>query len=205
MPRLITLRRRLAGMRARLDSRSRWRSLACSGSLRPRSAQLDVSVSRDAVVDAARRRLRLHHQDHEPRSPHADRPGREPERRRPRAAASMSIRRTGPRSALRACRPLEPGESTSISWSVTAVTGGRAAVYVVVLPEDPGRWSAGLQPRDRRADRGHEGPQLGRCAAARAGRAGATWPADAGNTPPPHPLEPTANCIRQANRSTSRG
>jgi len=32
---------------------------------------------------------------------------------------------------------LEPGESTSISWSVTAVTGGRAAVYVVVLPEDP--------------------------------------------------------------------
>ena len=34
---------------------------------------------------------------------------------------------------------LEPGESTTISWSVTAVTGGRAAVYVVVLPEDPGR------------------------------------------------------------------
>jgi hypothetical protein len=34
---------------------------------------------------------------------------------------------------------LGPGESTSISWSVTAVTGGRAAIYVVVLPDDPGR------------------------------------------------------------------
>jgi hypothetical protein len=34
---------------------------------------------------------------------------------------------------------LEPGESTTISWSVTAVTGGRAAVYVVVLPEEPGQ------------------------------------------------------------------
>ena len=33
---------------------------------------------------------------------------------------------------------LGPGESTSVSWSVTAVTGGRAAVYVVVLPEDRG-------------------------------------------------------------------
>jgi len=33
---------------------------------------------------------------------------------------------------------LKPGEATSISWSVTAVTGGRAAVYVVVLPKDPG-------------------------------------------------------------------
>jgi hypothetical protein len=31
---------------------------------------------------------------------------------------------------------LRPGESTEISWSVTAVTGGRAAVYVVVLPQD---------------------------------------------------------------------
>lgn len=31
---------------------------------------------------------------------------------------------------------LRPGESTEISWSVTAVTGGRAAVYVVVLPHD---------------------------------------------------------------------
>lgn len=31
---------------------------------------------------------------------------------------------------------LRPGESTSISWSVTAVTGGRAAVYIVVLPGD---------------------------------------------------------------------
>jgi hypothetical protein len=34
---------------------------------------------------------------------------------------------------------LAPGEATSVSWSVTAVTGGRAAVYVVVLPEDPAR------------------------------------------------------------------
>jgi hypothetical protein len=33
---------------------------------------------------------------------------------------------------------LGPGETTSISWSVKAVTGGHAAVYVVVLPEDPG-------------------------------------------------------------------
>jgi uncharacterized membrane protein len=32
---------------------------------------------------------------------------------------------------------LAPGESASISWSVTAVTGGRAAVYVVVLSEEP--------------------------------------------------------------------
>jgi hypothetical protein len=31
---------------------------------------------------------------------------------------------------------LRPGESTEISWSVTAVTGGHAAVYVVVLPRD---------------------------------------------------------------------
>ena len=31
---------------------------------------------------------------------------------------------------------LAPGESTTVSWSVTAVTGGRAAIYVVVLPED---------------------------------------------------------------------
>jgi hypothetical protein len=34
---------------------------------------------------------------------------------------------------------LGPGESTSISWSVTAVTGGHAAIYVVVLPDDPAR------------------------------------------------------------------
>jgi hypothetical protein len=34
---------------------------------------------------------------------------------------------------------LGPGESTSISWSVTAVTGGRAAVYVVVLPKEHGQ------------------------------------------------------------------
>ena len=33
---------------------------------------------------------------------------------------------------------LGPGETTSISWSVKAVTGGHAAVYVVVLPENPG-------------------------------------------------------------------
>ena len=31
---------------------------------------------------------------------------------------------------------LGPGESTDIDWSVTAVTGGRAAIYVVVLPEE---------------------------------------------------------------------
>ncbi len=33
---------------------------------------------------------------------------------------------------------LAPGESTSISWSVTAVTGGHAAIYVVALPQDAG-------------------------------------------------------------------
>ena len=31
---------------------------------------------------------------------------------------------------------LGPGESATIDWSVTAVTGGRAAIYVVVLPEE---------------------------------------------------------------------
>ena len=31
---------------------------------------------------------------------------------------------------------LAPGQAASITWSVTAVTGGRAGVYVVVLPED---------------------------------------------------------------------
>lgn len=30
--------------------------------------------------------------------------------------------------------PLAPGESTSVGWNVKAVTGGRAAIYVVVLP-----------------------------------------------------------------------
>jgi len=30
--------------------------------------------------------------------------------------------------------PLAPGESTSVAWNVKAVTGGRAAIYVVVLP-----------------------------------------------------------------------
>jgi hypothetical protein len=30
--------------------------------------------------------------------------------------------------------PLAPGESTSLSWRVKAVTGGRAAIYVVVVP-----------------------------------------------------------------------
>jgi hypothetical protein len=34
---------------------------------------------------------------------------------------------------------LAPGDSTTIPWSVTAVTGGHAAIYVVVLPRDPGR------------------------------------------------------------------
>jgi uncharacterized membrane protein len=33
---------------------------------------------------------------------------------------------------------LQPGESTSINWSVTAVTGGHAAIYVVALPKEPG-------------------------------------------------------------------
>ena len=33
---------------------------------------------------------------------------------------------------------LAPRESTTIQWSVTAVTGGHAAIYVVVLPKDPG-------------------------------------------------------------------
>jgi hypothetical protein len=32
--------------------------------------------------------------------------------------------------------PLAPGESTSVGWNVKAVTGGRAAIYVVVLPRD---------------------------------------------------------------------
>ena len=41
---------------------------------------------------------------------------------------------------------LGPGESTTISWSVTAVTGGRAAVYVVVLPEDPARGGLAASP-----------------------------------------------------------
>jgi hypothetical protein len=30
--------------------------------------------------------------------------------------------------------PLGPGESTNLSWDVKAVTGGRVAIYVVVLP-----------------------------------------------------------------------
>ena len=30
--------------------------------------------------------------------------------------------------------PLGPGESTTVGWNVKAVTGGRAAIYVVVLP-----------------------------------------------------------------------
>jgi hypothetical protein len=32
---------------------------------------------------------------------------------------------------------LGQGESTDISWNVKAVTGGHAAIYVVVLPDDP--------------------------------------------------------------------
>ncbi|MGH2978677.1 MAG: hypothetical protein ACRDLQ_03450 [Solirubrobacterales bacterium] len=31
---------------------------------------------------------------------------------------------------------LGPGESTDVTWDVTAVTGGEAAIYVVVLPGD---------------------------------------------------------------------
>jgi LPXTG-motif cell wall-anchored protein len=31
--------------------------------------------------------------------------------------------------------PLAPGESTKVSWSVKAVTGGDAAIYVVALPD----------------------------------------------------------------------
>lgn len=30
--------------------------------------------------------------------------------------------------------PLGPGESTTVGWNVKAVTGGQAAIYVVVLP-----------------------------------------------------------------------
>ena len=30
--------------------------------------------------------------------------------------------------------PLAPGESTTVGWNVKAVTGGRAAIYVVALP-----------------------------------------------------------------------
>ena len=38
---------------------------------------------------------------------------------------------------------LGPGESTSISWRVKAVTGGHAAIYVVALPDDPAAGSGG--------------------------------------------------------------
>ena len=31
---------------------------------------------------------------------------------------------------------LGPGETTTVAWDVKAVTGGRAAIYVVVLPSD---------------------------------------------------------------------
>jgi hypothetical protein len=31
--------------------------------------------------------------------------------------------------------PLAPGESTRLAWKVKAVTGGRVAIYVVVLPQ----------------------------------------------------------------------
>ena len=33
--------------------------------------------------------------------------------------------------------PVPSGQSTDVSWSVKAVTGGKAAIYVVVLPEQP--------------------------------------------------------------------
>jgi hypothetical protein len=40
---------------------------------------------------------------------------------------------------------LAPGADTSVSWSVKAVTGGEAAIYVVVLPgKDPPSASEGL-------------------------------------------------------------
>ena len=65
--------------------------------------------------------------------------------------------------------PLAPGGSTSVGWNVKAVTGGRAAIYVVVLPRDR---RARRQPRDDGRHRRHERPQLGRRAAARARGAG---------------------------------
>jgi hypothetical protein len=34
--------------------------------------------------------------------------------------------------------PLPPGQSTELSWTVKAVTGGKAAIYVVVLPRSAG-------------------------------------------------------------------
>ena len=39
---------------------------------------------------------------------------------------------------------LQPGESTDISWTVKAVTGGHAAIYVVVLPGEPASAREGL-------------------------------------------------------------
>ena len=39
--------------------------------------------------------------------------------------------------------PLAPGESTTVGWNVKAVTGGRAAIYVVVLP---GRGEPAVSP-----------------------------------------------------------
>ena len=39
---------------------------------------------------------------------------------------------------------LRPGESAEISWSVKAVTGGHAAIYVVVLPGEPASAREGL-------------------------------------------------------------
>jgi hypothetical protein len=41
--------------------------------------------------------------------------------------------------------PIGPGESVDVDWSVKAVTGGDAAIYVVALPgEDPGSAKDGL-------------------------------------------------------------
>jgi hypothetical protein len=43
--------------------------------------------------------------------------------------------------------PLGPGESTQVDWDVTAVTGGEAAIYVVVLhDEEPGREELSVSP-----------------------------------------------------------
>ena len=43
--------------------------------------------------------------------------------------------------------PLGPGESTEVDWDVTAVTGGEAAIYVVVLRRDePGRERLAISP-----------------------------------------------------------
>ena len=83
---------------------------------------------------------------------------------------------------------LGPGESTSISWSVTAVTGGHAAVYVVVLPEDPGDGQPVSSPAIDVRIADTKDFNSGGVLPLALGRAGAARPADAGNAPPPHAL-----------------